>query len=111
MGQAKQRPNMFDPAVFGIRVNGRLRESWSDFFGAQSMSVEEDEPGLFTTLLISEPVDQAALIGMINYLYGLGLPLVSVECMPTPGYQQVPGENRPSEPDELEKGASRLGRG
>ena len=27
-------------------------------------------------------VDQAALVGMINYLNGLGLPLVSVECVP-----------------------------
>ena len=97
---------MFEPAVLGIRVNGRLRESWSDYFGAQSMSVEEDEPGLFTTLLISEPVDQAALIGMINYRYGLGLPLVSVECVLTPAYQQVPVQNRPSEPDEIEKGTS-----
>ena len=92
MGQPKQRINMCDPAVFGIRVNGRLGESWREYFGAQSMSVEEDEAGLCTTLLISEPVDQAALIGMINYLYGLGLPLVSVECVPTPAGR------RPSEP-------------
>ena len=100
MGQPKQRINMFDPAVFGIRVNGRLRESWSDYFGAQSMSVQEDEAGRCTTLLISEPVDQAALIGMINYLYGLGLPLVSVVCLPT--YAEcLPAsvENRPTEQD------------
>jgi len=94
MGQPKHRINMCDAAVFGIRVNGRLRESWSDYFGAQSMSVEEDEAGLCTTLLISEPVDQAALIGMINHLNGLGLPLVSVECLP------VPVENEPSQQDD-----------
>jgi hypothetical protein len=28
-------------------------------------------------------VDQAALIGMINHLNRLGLPLISVECLPT----------------------------
>jgi hypothetical protein len=100
MGQLKQRINMFDPAVFGIRVNGRLRESWSDYFGAQSMSVQEDEAGRCTTLLISEPVDQAALIGMINYLYDLGLPLVSVVCLPTSA-RCLPAsvENRPTEQD------------
>jgi hypothetical protein len=99
MGQPKQRINKFDSAVFCIRINGKLSERWSEYFGAQSMSVEEDEAGLFTTLLISEPVDQAGLIGMINCLNGMGLPLVSVECVPTVGYQQAPMEN-PSERDD-----------
>ena len=35
------------------------------------------------TALMSEPVDQAALVGLINHLNALGLPLVSVECLPT----------------------------
>ena len=96
MEQPKYRINMCDPAVFGIRVNGRLRESWTDYFGAQSMSVEEDEAGLCTTLLVSEPVDQAALVGMINHLYGLGLPLVSVVCLPaSSGVPPASGENQP----------------
>ena len=56
-----------------------------------SILLEVDEAGLCTTLLISKPVDQAALVGMINHLNGLGLPLVSVECVPTPV------ENEPSE--------------
>jgi hypothetical protein len=94
MEQRRQRINMFDPAVFGIRIEGRLGESWSDYFGAQSISVEVDEAGLCTTTLVSEPVDQAALIGMINRLNGLGLPLVSVECLP------APVEHEPSEPDD-----------
>jgi hypothetical protein len=83
MEQRRQRINMYDRAVFCIRIEGKLSESWSEYFGAQSMSVEVDEAGLSSTTLISEPVDQAALIGMINHLNGLGLPLVSVECLPT----------------------------
>jgi hypothetical protein len=75
---------MFEPAVFSIRINGRLSESWLEYFGAQSLSVEVDEAGLSTTTLISEPVDQAALVGMINHLNGLGLPVVSIECVQTP---------------------------
>jgi hypothetical protein len=82
MGELRQRINMFDPAVFGIRIEGRLSESWSNYFGAQSISFEVDEAGLCTTKLISEPVDQAGLVGMINLLNGLGLPLLSVECLP-----------------------------
>ena len=84
MGQVQQKLNMFDPAVYSIRIQGKLGESWSEYFGAQSMSVETDEAGLSTTTLISEPVDQAALVGMINHLNGLGLPVMSVECVQMP---------------------------
>jgi len=84
---------MFEPAVFSIRVEGTLSESWSEYFGAQSMSVEEDEAGLSSTTLISEPVDQAALVGMINLLNGLGLPLVSVECLPAPAERDGSGQD------------------
>ena len=84
MGQPRHRINMFDPAVYCIRINGRLGESWLEYFGAQSLSVEVDEAGLNSTTLISEPVDQAALVGMINHLNGLGLPVVSVESVQAP---------------------------
>ena len=101
MGQPKKRINMFDAAVFGIRVNGKLGESWLEYFGAQSMSVEEDEAGLYTTLLISEPVDQAALVGMINHLNGLGLPLVSVEHVSASAKCLTASEeNQPPEQDD-----------
>ena len=84
MGQTQQRINMFELAVYSIRINGRLGESWLEYFGAQSMSVEKDASGRHATTLISEPVDQAALVGMINHLNGLGLPVVSVESVQTP---------------------------
>ena len=79
--QPQQRINRFDPAVFSIRINGKLSESWLEYFGAQAISVDVDEAGRCTTTLVSEPVDQAALVGMINRLNGLGLPVVSVECV------------------------------
>lgn len=89
MKQPWQRINMFDPAVFCIRIQGSLGTAWSEYFGAQSISVEVDEAGLCSTTLISEPVDQAALVGMINLLNGLGLPLVSVECLPAPAEHEL----------------------
>ena len=81
MEQPRQEINMYDPAVYRIRVDGKLGESWSDWFSAQSISVQADEAGLCSTTLITEPVDQSALIGIINHLNGLALPLVSVECL------------------------------
>jgi hypothetical protein len=91
---------MFEPAVFSIRINGKLSESWLEYFGAQSLSVEVDEAGLSSTTLISEPVDQAALVGMINHLNGLGLPVVSVECL------SASAEDEPSEQETARKGNS-----
>ena len=91
MGQTAQRVNMFDPAVYRIRISGMLTESWSEYFGAQSISIEEDRAGQSTTTLISEPVDQAGLVGMINHLNGLGLPVLSVSCV------QAPAKDQPAE--------------
>ena len=78
----RQKLNMYEPAVFTIRIQGELDENWSEYFGAQSLSVEADEAGFPVTTMMSEPVDQAALVGFINHLNALGLPLVSVECLP-----------------------------
>ena len=75
-GKHRPRLNMYESSVFAIRIQGEIGKDWSKYFGAQSMSVEADEAGFAVTTLISEPVDQAALIGM-------ALPLVSVECLPT----------------------------
>lgn len=95
MEEQRQRINMFDPAIFCIRIEGALGESWSEYFGAQSIAVEEDEAGRCTTTLISEPADQAALVGMINLLNGLGLPVVSVECVSAPveNWPAIEGEH------------------
>jgi len=90
---------MFEPAVFLIKVEGRLGEHWSEYFGAQAISVDVNEAGRCTTTLVSEPVDQAALVGMINRLNGLGLPLVSVECLPASAGRSVPSEREPFEWD------------
>ena len=86
----------FDRAVFRICIGGRLDQSWSEYFAVQSISVEVDEAGLCITTLISEPVDQAALVGIINRLNGLGLPVVSVVRLP-PAV-----ENGPSELDDTQ---------
>ena len=37
--------------------------------------------GSLLSVLTGGLVDQAALFGVLNGLYGLGLPLISVECL------------------------------
>ena len=52
------------------------------------MAVERDEDGFSVTAVITEPVDQAALLGIINHLNCLGLPLVLVEYLPAEGTER-----------------------
>jgi hypothetical protein len=90
MEQYPGKLNMYDPAVFAIRIQGEIGEDWAEYFGAQTVSTEWGAAGFPVTILTTEPVDQAGLIGMINHVNMLGLPLVSVECL------SAPEENGPS---------------
>lgn len=87
-GKHRPRLNMYESSVFAIRIQGEIGEDWSKCFGAQSMSVELDEDGFPVTTLTSEPVDQAALVGMINGLNSMALPVISVEYLPAPASQR-----------------------
>ena len=75
---------MSDPALFRVCVQGRLADHWSDYFAAQSITAAADEAGNSVTTFISEPIDQGALVGLINHLNTLCVPVISVECTSTP---------------------------
>jgi hypothetical protein len=54
------------------------------------MAVSPSDEGQWTvTTLSGQAVDQAALMGLLNSLYDLGLPLLSVECRSDSG-REVP---------------------
>ena len=69
------------PATYRIRVKGFLDSSWSDRLSglAISRSSQEEEPKV--TTLYGRLADQAALAGVLSALYGLHLPILSVECL------------------------------
>jgi hypothetical protein len=60
--------------VYAIRVQGRLGEEWSDWFGGLTISPEGDGE----TLLSGPVTDQSALHGLLKKIRDLGLPLISV---------------------------------
>ena len=68
-------------ATYRIRIAGRLNRSWSGQFGDMSVGNEVAVDGSALSVLTGPLVDQAALFGVLNKLYGLGFPLVSVECI------------------------------
>ena len=73
MGRRRCKLTMSDSAVFRICIQGVLDDSWSDYFGTRSVSVEVDEDGVAVTTFTTEAVDQAALVGLINRLNSLSL--------------------------------------
>jgi hypothetical protein len=70
---------MGSPAIYKIRVRGDLAQSWSEKLGGlQIKSITET--GI--TDITGSLSDQAALSGVLNTLYDLQLPVVSVEHLP-----------------------------
>ena len=69
------------PATYRITVQGYLDSSWSDDFGGLAVSNKIGKDGSPLTMLTGWLVDQAALFGILDGLYGLGFPLVAVECV------------------------------
>jgi hypothetical protein len=72
------------PATYRIRVQGRLDKSWADRLGGLSITADPDTKKAPVTILVGHLVDQAALSGILNTLYELHLPLLSVENLDDP---------------------------
>jgi len=70
-----------DPSVYRIRVRGRVPASWSGRLAGMTITVFSADTGPWVTSLVGELSDQADLAGVLNTLYGLHLPVVSVECL------------------------------
>ncbi len=79
--QPHQPLRLYSSASYAIRVQGHLDSAWSDRMGGVAIEVDKGPDGTFETVLIGDFQDQAALAGVLNTLYDLGLPLLSVECL------------------------------
>jgi hypothetical protein len=77
MKEVKQKLTLDRPATYQIKVPGHLGESWADWAGGMTITVDCEGDGLPVTTLTGT-VDQAALQGLLRRLYSLGLPLLSV---------------------------------
>ena len=69
------------PAQFRLRFLGYLDVSWSEELGGADIEHLCLGADCAVTVVTVYFVDQAELIGMLNRLYGLGFPLLSVECL------------------------------
>ena len=78
MKDANRKPGLNRPGKYEIRVPGRLDESWSEWFEGMTFTVEASDDGPTITTLTGVVADEAALRGLLDRLYSLGLRLLSV---------------------------------
>lgn len=80
---------MAKTAVYRIRFQGAIDESWRQYLGA-GWKIQSDDGAPESTTITGLIRDQAALIGMLSSLYDIGLPLLEVEYLATnPGSQDA----------------------
>jgi hypothetical protein len=68
------------PATYQIRVQGRIDKNWAGFLDGMLILLTTEEASPPVTTLEGELSDQAALLGVLNSLYELHLPILSVLC-------------------------------
>ena len=66
------------PATYQIKVLGKINPDWSDLMGGMTIHVTREEGNSSITTLNGEVSDQAALLGILNSLYELHLPVLLV---------------------------------
>lgn len=74
-----QLPNVTQPAVYRIRIVGRVNNGWSDFMSDLEESFDQ-EKGVTITTITGVMTDQAALHGLLERIRDLNLTLLSVTC-------------------------------
>ena len=65
------------PAVYQLRVAGRLDQHWSAWFGGLTLTHEDDG----STSLTGAVTDQAELHGLLTKIRDLGVTLISVSVV------------------------------
>ena len=73
--------NFNKPSIYSIKVQGELGDEWSGRLAGMQITVErkkEDKPISIITGWLS---DQSALAGVMNTLYELHLPVISVNVL------------------------------
>lgn len=66
------------PAIYKIKVLGKLNEHLSERLGGMQINVERNVDKKPVSVLVGQILDQAALSGILNTLYNSHLTIISV---------------------------------
>lgn len=67
-----------EAVLYHIVLQGELDPSWSEEFGGLSIEHSGRADGQIVSTLSGKLVDQAALYGVLNLAYSLGMPILCV---------------------------------
>jgi len=85
---------MAGPAHYRINVIGHVDPSWSSRLGGMKVMEHRAQDGEIETALEGYLADQAALSGVLNTLYNLHRPVISVQHVAEdPSQQKVEDES------------------
>ncbi|MCK4898238.1 MAG: hypothetical protein KAS38_05650 [Anaerolineales bacterium] len=73
---------VFNEGKYRIRVQGTPDPEWSEYYGNMLISTEIDPEEHAVATLTGQVQDQAALLGVLNRLVDMGLPLLLVQYIP-----------------------------
>ena len=71
-------PGMATPATYQITAKGKLAVGWADWFNGSILRIEYSTKGNPHTILTCHVKDQSHLLGILNRLNSLNLPLLAV---------------------------------
>jgi ribosomal protein L35AE/L33A len=81
MEKYRRGVSRLEPAVYRIRIQGILDKNWSDYYGGMTIEHEGEPKHYAITILMGKLSDQSALIGVLNALFDIGYPILSVEYL------------------------------
>lgn len=87
MADNDQRTRIDQPTTYQIRVQGKLDENWSEWFGGLTIMGEGVDEETFITTLTGDVADQATLRGILTKIWDLGLTLISATRL-DPGMEE-----------------------
>ena len=79
--ESRKRFTFDRPGNYRIRVQGLLNESWSERMGGLRITTRSLKDQGPITVLVGQLRDQTELAGVLNTIYELHLPLLSVEYL------------------------------
>jgi hypothetical protein len=75
---AMKGPGMSTQAIYKITVQGKLPDNWNDWFNGSLISTQSGMGGESHTAITCRVRDQAELLGFLNRLNSINLPLLQV---------------------------------
>jgi hypothetical protein len=77
----QKEPGMASQAIYQITAKGKLDEQWGDWFNGATIQIDGNPEGNHHTILTCLVRDQAELLGILNRLNSLNLPLLHMTLM------------------------------